>query len=166
MVALATNALHFLCLYQLISNYIHLPVPVVLTHFPVSFFSTYTHTLSFLSGGVECHLQCGPNVAEKRGQGSRSSVRQNISATCHTERGGPACARGWLASSWMSIKVNAAPYSYIWEYGFQNVSQVTDVSSARNTSQVETAQSRKCCSGCCVTHPTWCLSCISSDQFT
>lgn len=126
------------------------------SRFPLSFFLTWSHTLlSFLSVGVECHLQCGPNVAEKRGQGSRSSVRQNISASCHTARGGRRVA-GWLASSWMSIKVNAAPYSYIWEFGSQNLFQVTDVSSTRNTSQVESAQSRNCCSGWCVTHPTWC----------
>lgn len=41
----------------------------------------------------------------------------------------------------MSIKVNADPYSYVWEFGFQNLFQVTDASATREASQVEPAQS-------------------------
>lgn len=148
------NILHFLCLHKLISKYKHLPGPAFLTFTPIILLNIRAHTHSLSSAGcVECHLQCGPNVAEKRGQGSRSSVRQNISATCHTARRGPACGwlAGWLPLGWAS-RLTPLRIANIWEFGFQNLFRVTDVGSTWNTSQAESAHEQKvlrwllCCS--------------------
>ncbi|CAB1449949.1 unnamed protein product [Pleuronectes platessa] len=59
------------------------PPPPPLPLFPLLLTSL---AASLLRGGVECHLQCGPNVAEKQGQESRS-LRQT-EHRCRTARGG------------------------------------------------------------------------------
>lgn len=69
----------------------------------VTIVSSLTYSIVTNTSWDECHLQWSPNVAEKRGQGSRFSARQNVSASYLTVRGG-------------IIKVNAAPVQYVWAF--------------------------------------------------
>lgn len=126
-------AFSFLCLYYQISKYIPLSVrcpPIISLTLTHTYTHSYTHTHSSL-GELSATFSVG--LMWQKNGAKDLTPRSGRTSACRTARR----RTGWLAFGSTS-RLAPLLYSYVWEFGIQTLSQVTDINCTLNAPQ-ETA---------------------------